>query len=70
MAIRIKKDWSKPYNRLGVVYLNKGDYAKALEYFNAFLRMDPGDFRSAERQVHDRGDREDQEMTGGRPVSI
>ncbi len=41
MAIRIKKDWSKPYNRLGVVYLNKGDYAEALEYFNAFLQMDP-----------------------------
>ena len=41
MAIRIKKDWSKPYNRLGVVYLNKGDYAKALENFQAFIAMDP-----------------------------
>jgi len=41
LAIKIKKDWSKPYNRLGVVYLNKGDYAKALEYLNAFVQMDP-----------------------------
>ena len=41
MAIKIKKDWSKPYNRLGVVYLNKGDFAKALENFQAFIAMDP-----------------------------
>jgi tetratricopeptide (TPR) repeat protein len=41
MAIQIKKDWSKPYNRLGVVYLNKGDFPKALEYFNKFVEMDP-----------------------------
>jgi len=41
LSIQIKKDWSKPYNRLGVVYLNKGDYAKALEYLNKFVEMDP-----------------------------
>jgi len=41
MAIKIKKDWSKPYSRLGMVYLNKGDFPKALENFNAFIAMDP-----------------------------
>jgi len=41
LAIQIKKDWSKPYQRLGMVYLNKGDYAKALDYLNAFITMDP-----------------------------
>jgi len=41
MAIKIKKDWSKPYYRLGFVYLNKGDLAKSLEYFNEFIRLDP-----------------------------
>jgi tetratricopeptide (TPR) repeat protein len=41
LAIKIKKDWSKPYSRLGMVYLNKGDYAKALENFQAFIAMDP-----------------------------
>jgi tetratricopeptide (TPR) repeat protein len=41
LAISIKKSWSRPYLRLGVVYLNKGNYEKALEYLNAFVRMDP-----------------------------
>jgi tetratricopeptide (TPR) repeat protein len=41
LAIQIKKDWSKPYLKLGYVYLNKGDYARSLEYFNAFIQMDP-----------------------------
>lgn len=41
LAIQIKKDWSKPYLKLGYVYLNKGDFTKSLEYFNAFLQMDP-----------------------------
>ena len=26
---------------LGFVYLNKGDMAKSLEYFNEFIRLDP-----------------------------
>jgi tetratricopeptide (TPR) repeat protein len=42
MAIRIKKDWPKPYYRLGFVHLNKGDYAKSPEYFKAFIELDPG----------------------------
>jgi Tfp pilus assembly protein PilF len=41
LAVQIKKDWSKPYLKLGYVYLNKGDFAKSLEYFNAFIQMDP-----------------------------
>lgn len=41
MATQIKKDWSKPYLRLGYAYLNKGDYDKSLENFNTFIRIDP-----------------------------
>ncbi|MGQ9471144.1 MAG: tetratricopeptide repeat protein [Candidatus Aminicenantales bacterium] len=41
MAIKIKKDWSKPYHKLGLAYLNKGDYEKALENLRKFLEMDP-----------------------------
>jgi tetratricopeptide (TPR) repeat protein len=41
LAIRIKNTWSKPYYRLGLVYLNKGDYPKALENLNKFLELDP-----------------------------
>ncbi len=41
MAAAIKKDWSKPYHKLGYVYLNKGDYAKSLENFKTFIALDP-----------------------------
>lgn len=41
LAIQIKEDWSKPYLRLGYTYLNKGDFAAALEYLNKFVEMDP-----------------------------
>lgn len=41
MAIKIKKDWSKPYHKLGLAYLNKGDYEKALENLRKFLEIDP-----------------------------
>jgi tetratricopeptide (TPR) repeat protein len=41
LAIQIKKDWPKPYYKLGFVYLNKGDMAKSLEYFNKFVALDP-----------------------------
>lgn len=41
LAIQIKKDWSKPYLRIGYAYLNKGDYDAALEYLNKFVEMDP-----------------------------
>jgi tetratricopeptide (TPR) repeat protein len=41
LATQIKKDWSKPYLRLGYVYLNKGDFTKSLESFNKFIELDP-----------------------------
>jgi tetratricopeptide (TPR) repeat protein len=41
LAARIKEDWPKPYAKLGYAYLNKGDYAKALENFNRFVALDP-----------------------------
>jgi len=41
LAIKIKNTWPKPYYRLGLVYLNKGDYPKAIENLNKFLELDP-----------------------------
>jgi tetratricopeptide (TPR) repeat protein len=41
LAIKIKNAWPKPYYRLGLVYLNKGDYPKAIEYLNKFVELDP-----------------------------
>lgn len=41
LSIQINKDWSKPYMKLGYVYLNKGDFNKSLECFNKFIEMDP-----------------------------
>ena len=41
LAIQIKKDWSKPYLRVGYAYLNKSAFDKALENFNKFVEMDP-----------------------------
>jgi len=41
LATQIKKDWPKPYLKLGYVYLNKGDLDKALQNFNTFIQLDP-----------------------------
>jgi tetratricopeptide (TPR) repeat protein len=41
LAAQINMDWPKPYLKLGYVYLNKGDFAKALENFTAFISLDP-----------------------------
>ena len=41
LAIQIKKEWSKPYYKLGIVYLNKGDFTHALEYLRQFVALDP-----------------------------
>jgi len=41
LAARIKSGWPKPYYKLGFAYLNKGDYAQALESFNRFIALDP-----------------------------
>ena len=47
LAIKIKGDWPKAYHRLGLVYLNKGDLAKALENLKKFLALDPGNPEAA-----------------------
>jgi tetratricopeptide (TPR) repeat protein len=41
MANRIKKDWPKPLYKLGIVYVNKGDLAKSLEYLNKTIQVAP-----------------------------
>lgn len=41
LAIKIKSGWPKAYHRLGLVYLNKGDFSKALENLKKFLELDP-----------------------------
>ena len=48
MAIGIKKEWPKPYNKLGMAYLNKGDYPKALEALRQFVALDPQSPAAAE----------------------
>jgi Tfp pilus assembly protein PilF len=48
MAIQIKKDWPRPYQKLGMAYLNKGDFVKALEYLRLFVAMDPASPAAAE----------------------
>ena len=46
LAIQIKSDWSEPYLKLGYVFLNKGDNAKAIENFEMFLKLEPDSERS------------------------
>lgn len=41
LAIKIKGDWPKAYHRLGLVYLNRGDFPKALANLKKFLELDP-----------------------------
>lgn len=41
VAVSIKKDWPKPYLKLGSAYLNKGEYAKSIQNFEKFLALDP-----------------------------
>jgi tetratricopeptide (TPR) repeat protein len=41
LAIDIRKDWPKPYHKLGLAYLNKGDYPKALECLRKAVALDP-----------------------------
>ncbi len=48
VAIQIRKDWPKPYDKLGLAYLNKGDYAKALECLRKYVVMDPESPSAAE----------------------
>ena len=48
MAVEIRKDWPRPYHKLGMAYLNKGDFPKALEYLRKFVAMDPQSQAAAE----------------------
>ena len=48
MAVRIRADWPKPYHKLGIAYLNKGDFPKALESLRKFVAMDPQSPAAAE----------------------
>jgi tetratricopeptide (TPR) repeat protein len=41
LAAQIKPDWPDPYLKLGYVYLNKPDNAKAIESFEKFLTLEP-----------------------------
>jgi len=47
MAAQIKPDWADPYLKLGYVYLNKADNAKAAENFEKFLAFEPEGERAA-----------------------
>jgi tetratricopeptide (TPR) repeat protein len=48
MAAQIKPDWPDPYLKLGYVYLNKADNAKAAESFEKFLALEPEGERAAQ----------------------
>jgi len=50
-AIQIKKEWPKPYRKLGLAYLNKGDMPKALEYLRQFVALDPESAEAAEARA-------------------
>jgi Tfp pilus assembly protein PilF len=41
MAAKIKPEWPKPYHRLGLAFLNKGDFDKALANLRKFVELDP-----------------------------
>jgi len=47
LASQIKPEWSDPYYKLGLVYLNKADYARAEENLKKFLTLEPDTERSA-----------------------
>ncbi|MBE3124923.1 MAG: tetratricopeptide repeat protein [Acidobacteria bacterium] len=41
LAAKIKQDWPRVYHRLGLAYLNKGDFDKALANLRKFIELDP-----------------------------
>lgn len=47
LSAQIKPDWPDPYLKLGYVYLNKADTAKAIEKFEKFLALEPEGERAA-----------------------
>jgi tetratricopeptide (TPR) repeat protein len=50
LAAKIKPDWPDPYLKLGYVYLNKGDMARAVEYLERFIKLEGDTPRSAQAQ--------------------
>jgi tetratricopeptide (TPR) repeat protein len=48
MAIEIKKEWPKLYHKLGLAYLNKSNFSKALEYLRKFIVLNPDGPAAAE----------------------
>jgi tetratricopeptide (TPR) repeat protein len=47
LAAQIKPSWADPFLKLGYVYLNKADNAKAAENFEKFLALEPEGERAA-----------------------
>ena len=47
MAVQIRPEWPDPYIKLGYVYLNKAETAKAIEKFEKFLTLEPDGERAA-----------------------
>jgi len=47
MATQIRPEWPDPYIKLGYVYLNKAENAKAIESFEKFLKLEPEGERAA-----------------------
>jgi len=47
MATQIRPEWPDPYVKLGYVYLNKAENAKAIENFEKFLKLEPEGERAA-----------------------
>jgi len=45
-STKIKPDWSDPYLKLGYAFLNEGDKVKAVENFQAFLKLESDSERS------------------------
>jgi lipoprotein NlpI len=50
LASKIKPDWPDPYYKLGLLYINKADTVKAVEYFDKFLKLEQNTERSAQVQ--------------------
>jgi tetratricopeptide (TPR) repeat protein len=47
MATQIRPDWPDPYLKLGLVYVNKAENPKAIEYLEKFLKLEPEGERAA-----------------------
>jgi tetratricopeptide (TPR) repeat protein len=47
IATQIRPEWPDPYIKLGYVYLNKTENAKAIESFEKFLKLEPEGERAA-----------------------